>query len=108
MRKSKPWAVDPRRVQLFKKKLRSILIGLDRPRFERSSGGTALILDLRAYKNRREAIKYASSRLRMFRIDFDAKEFWAGSCLANGSPDYLSIPLDQEALPERARVKELP
>lgn len=86
-----------RRVYLFKRNLRQI-IGAPWLRFEWSVGRTALIVNLfRFYREDRAGV---IRRLRSAGIEFQEMrmcESWP--------PTYLSIPIDQEALPEGGRKR---
>lgn len=100
---------DEYRVTLFKKKLRAILGQMKGIRFGRSNGRCHLILDVswRYFSNRDVVSKYVFNTLKHHGISFVPKTMrWNESETVDaGFPvDYFSIPIDQDALPERKRI----
>lgn len=91
--------VDEYRVSLFKKKLRAELPEIGGLRFGRSKGRCQLIIEPWRYNDGAAVIQYVSERLSQERIEFHPmKMFNWSECW-----DYIRIPIDQAALPERRR-----
>lgn len=96
-RKVQEW--DEYRVSLFKKKLRETLPAMSGIRFGRSKGRCHLILDIRwrYYSISEKVFEYALAQLKNAGIQAEAKAMFDwGSKM-----DYIAIPIDQAALPER-------
>jgi hypothetical protein len=89
---------DEYRVNLFKKKLRAELPEVDGLRFYRSKGRCHLILVAIRYNDPEGFTQYVSDRLKRAGISFSENKWWDGVRTHS-----LSIPIDQEALPERRR-----
>lgn len=100
MKKQSSW--DEYRVMLFKKKIREALPMMRGIRFGRSKGRCHLIMDIkwRYYSNAEEVMKYALTGLKAAGIEGKAKSMFGWSPVL----DYISIPIDQAALPERKRA----
>lgn len=93
---------DEYRVMLFKRKIRAILPELQGLRFERSIGRCNLIIPFRFhyYEHADEVLELIMRRLKENGIEGEAKAMFDW----HSKPDYVTIPIDQEALPERARA----
>jgi hypothetical protein len=92
---------DEYRVNLFKQKIRAALPELRSLRFERSVGRSALIINVRwrYYRHADELFPFILGRLKRSGIDAEAKTMFSFST----RPDYITVPIDQAALPERKR-----
>lgn len=93
-------AFDEYRVTLFKKKIRAVIPGGEQIRFERSVGRVNLIIDIWRYgrDNRKNTIRILETSLRKAGIEYEIK-----GMVRDEDQDYFTIPIDQAALPERAR-----
>jgi hypothetical protein len=92
---------DEYRVSLFKKKIRALLPQMQGIRFERSKGRSHLILPIkwRYYTHANEVFEYVLTNLKANGIEAEAKSMFRHF----SGPDYITIPIDQAALPERMR-----
>ena len=94
----KTW--DEYRVSLFKKKIRAVLPEIPRIRFERSIGRCNLIINLNvSRKYAKQVSEFILSKLKANGIEAKAEAMF--DCFPG--PDYITIPIDQAALPERRR-----
>lgn len=96
---------DEYRVTLFKKKIREALPLMRGIRFRRSKGRCNLILDVkwRYYSNAEEVMDYVLTGLKSSGIEGEAKDMFDWH--PERRPlDYVTIPIDQAALPERKRA----
>lgn len=93
---------DEYRVNLFKKKIREALPEIGALRFERSKGRCNLIIDVRGryYSHADEVFNLIIERFREHEIVAEMKSMFSFS----DKPDYITIPIDQAALPERKRT----
>lgn len=96
---------DLYRVNLFKKKIRSLCDEIEGMRFNFSIGKTHLVFNPIFYTEKEEVIRIVMDKLTKNNIEFIAKKDCLG--LYRDRPeeerpiDYISIPIDQPALPER-------
>lgn len=100
--------IDQYREQLFKKKLRSLLSDrIEGIRFERSVGGTHIRIDPRRYIEPEAVAQIVERTFRNNGIEYILKRnpwgFYSDRPVEEQPVWYISIPLDQEALPERRR-----
>lgn len=95
---------DEYRVTLFKKKIRELFPEIKGLRFERSRGRCHLILPIRwrYYKYADEIFDLILRRFKEHQIEAEPKQMFT---FRDVRPkwDYITIPIDQEALPERKR-----
>lgn len=98
---------DEYRVTLFKKKLRSIL-GADWVRFYNSKGMCHLVIHRNEFAE--DGIKGVPPILARARIDYKINRIplgiWADLPEVERPIFSISIPIDQAALPERARTRK--
>lgn len=103
---------DEYRVSLFKKKIRAVLPSMEDLRFGRSKGRCHLIIDVswRYQRDRSEEIgAYVMDRLKSSGIEAIVERDKYRLYRNYGHPksewplDYIRIPIDQAALPERRR-----
>jgi hypothetical protein len=91
--------VDKYRVNLFKKKIRGLVPTIEKVRFLFSIGGTHLIFEHERYTDPEYVRKIFSEALNREQIEFQLLCPWPKWFPKH---TYFSIPIDQDALPERA------
>ena len=96
---------DEYRVGLFKKKIREALPEVKDLRFERSKGRCNLIIPVRwrYYNHVDEVFDLILGRLKEHGIDAEPKQMFSFRHENGPKWDYITIPIDQAALPERKR-----
>lgn len=92
--------MDQYRVFLFKKKIRELVPDVAKVRFTKSVGGTHLIFEHERYKDPKAVKEIFVEALNRECIEYDIRCPWP-DWFPNHT--YFSIPIDQEALPERRR-----
>lgn len=100
--------VDQYRVQLFKKKIREINSKeIEGIRFIKSAGGCHLVFETRRYVDEEKVADIFTKNLSRNGIDFIVKRnpfgLYSDRPVEKQPIWYISIPIDQEALPERKR-----